>query len=543
MLINDFSLENVEVDGYPIQTFKNRFRTLWSMFLQSTSTYRDGVYLIEGPQKMTFRQAADSAVGLAALLKDHFAAGRDDRIGILMENSINFILAFWAIQNLGATAVIFNTRLAVPELQRQLQFSELKVLLSSPLMASKVKEIPEQEMTSPLLVFNQALFENLPQGQNSPPLDHGSEDDTAVILFTSGTSGRPKGVMLTHRNLITCAFRSGATLARGLALTASSSPVLDRSNNQYMLIVAPLFHIMAIEQMVAGVFLGRGCILLKTFNPQEILDLIQQGVLYGLTGTPTMYWLLLNKTSIRESKILNLRRLGFGAAPMAPDLLKELREVFPSARLRNGYGLTEAPSISALPDLYMETHPTSVGKPTLCTEVKIVDPETREEVGIHSVGELAVRGALVTKGYYKAPEETAKVYHQGWFFTGDMAYRDAEGFISLVGRSREMINRGGENVYPVEVENVLHLHPKILDVAVFGLPDPVMASIVVCAVIPRPGTGKITLQEIQADCRDQLASYKIPQKVFFLREMPTNPGGKVMKNELIEQFREKKSGE
>ncbi len=239
-----------------------------------------------------------------------------------------------------------------------------------------------------------------------------------------------------------------------------------------------------------------------------------------------MYWLLLNKTAIRGSKVDSIRRLGFGAAPMAPDLLKELKEVFPSARLRNGYGMTEAPSISALPDLYMETHPTSVGKPTLCTEVKIVDPLSREELGPNVVGELAVRGALVTKGYYKVPKETAKVYQQGWFYTGDMAYQDRDGFLYLVGRSREMINRGGENVYPVEVENVLHLHPKILDVAVFGLPDPVMGSIVVCAVVPRPGTGKITREEIKEYCRDQLASYKIPQKVFFLAGDADQSGGK-----------------
>jgi acyl-CoA synthetase (AMP-forming)/AMP-acid ligase II len=266
------------------------------------------------------------------------------------------------------------------------------------------------------------------------------------------------------------------------------------------------------------------------------MDLINRGEIFGLTGTPTMYWLLLNKTTIRGSKVDSIRRLGFGAAPMAPDLLKELKSVFPSARLRNGYGMTEAPSISALPDMYMEIHPTSVGKPNLCTEVQIVDPLSRETLGPNVVGELAVRGALVTKGYYKAPEETAKDYQQGWFYTGDMAYQDTDGFLYLVGRSREMINRGGENVYPVEVENVLHLHPKVLDVAVFGLPDPVMGSIVACAVVPRPGPERITLKEIQEFCRDQLASYKIPQKVFFLREMPTNPGGKVMKNKLVEQF-------
>jgi acyl-CoA synthetase (AMP-forming)/AMP-acid ligase II len=184
----------------------------------------------------------------------------------------------------------------------------------------------------------------------------------------------------------------------------------------------------------------------------------------------------------------------------------------------------------------METHPTSVGKPTVCTEVKIVDPLSLENLEPNAVGELAVRGALVTNGYYKLSEETARVYKQGWFYTGDMAYKDTDGFIYLVGRNREMINRGGENVYPVEVENVLHLHPKILDVAVFGLPDPVMGSIVVCAVVPRSRTEKVTVKELQEFCKDQLATYKIPKEVFFLPELPTNPGGKVMKNKLIEQF-------
>jgi len=537
MLVEDFSIETVEVGGFPIQTFKKRFRNLWEMFLKSAVTYKDEIYLIEGPARITFGQAAELAIGLAAQIKAKTGAGPGDHVGILMENSIRFIISFWAIQRLGATAVIFNTRLATPELKRQLQFSDLKGFLVSPLLSVKVQEIPAAALEFQEIVLGDGWMIDLPKGEQAPILKGISEDDTAFILFTSGTSGTPKGVMLTHRNIITCAFRSGATIAQGVALAVSAgSLILERSKDQYMLIVAPLFHIMAIEQMAAAVFLGRGSILLPSFNPQEIMELINRGELIGLTGTPTMYWLLLHKTVIRGSKVDSIRSLGFGAAPMAPDLLKELKEVFPSARRRNGYGMTEAPSISALPDLYMESHPTSVGRPNLCTEVKIVDPLSRKELGPNEVGELAVRGALVTKGYYKAPEETAKVYQQGWFYTGDMAYLDADGFLYLVGRNREMINRGGENVYPVEVENVLHLHPKVLDVAVFGLPVPGMGSIVACAGVPRPGPEKITVKEIQEFCRDQLASYKIPQKVFFLREMPTNPGGKVMKNKLVEQF-------
>ncbi len=539
-MIEDFSIETVEVGGYPIQTFTKRFRTMREMFLAGAAAFKDAIYLVEGQNRLTYGQTADLAAGLAARIKEKIGAGRGDHVGILMENSIRFIASFWAVQNLGATAVIFNTRLATPELKRQLQFSDLKGLLTSPIMSAKVEEIPPGDLDFRRIVLGDDWQKDLSGRKQARPPEGISEEDTAFILFTSGTSGTPKEVMLTHRNIVTCAFRSGYIISQGISQAISQGVTAqDLYKDHYLLIVAPLFHIMAIEQMVAAVFLGRGSILLPAFNPQEIMDMINRGEIFGMTGTPTMYWLLLNKTAIRGSKVDSVRRLGFGAAPMAPDLLKDLRQVFPSARMRNGYGMTEAPSISALPDMVMETHPTSVGKPTICTEVKIVDPLSREELGTNAVGELAVRGALVTKGYYKAPEETAQVYQQGWFYTGDMAYQDADGFLYLVGRIREMINRGGENVYPVEVENVLHLHPQILDVAVLGLPDPVMGSIVACAIVPRPGIGKITREEIQAFCKDQLASYKIPQKVFFLPEMPTNPGGKVMKNKLAELFTKK----
>ncbi|MGD0354009.1 MAG: class I adenylate-forming enzyme family protein [Dehalococcoidia bacterium] len=541
MLIEDFSIETSDVGGYSVLTFRKRFSNTWELFHKSTVKYTDHVYLIEGQNRLTFGQAADMAVRLAAHLREKAGACQGDHVGILMENSIHFIISFWAIQNLGATAVIFNTRLTTAELKRQLQFSDLKVLISSTVLSEKVQVIPSHELYIQTVILGDDWLAKLPALGQTRPLEGISEDNTAVVLFTSGTSGTPKGVMLTHRNIITCAFRAGATVSQGIALALSKGiaqgPTSEESTeDRYLLIIAPLFHIMALEQMLAAVFLGVGSILVPSFNPQEIMGMINHGDIHGLTGTPTMYWLLLNKTAIRGKKIDSIKRLGFGAAPMPPDLIKDLREVFPFARLRNGYGMTEAPSISALPDMYMETHPTSVGKPTFCTEIKIVDPLSRKELGPNAVGELAVRGANVTRGYYKAPEETAKVLQRGWFYSGDMAYQDADGFIYLVGRSREMINRGGENVYPIEVENILHLHPKILDVAVFGLPDPVMGSIVACAVVPRPGTEKITIKEIQEFCKDQLASYKMPQRLFFLPELPKNPGGKVIKNELTERF-------
>ena len=167
----------------------------------------------------------------------------------------------------------------------------------------------------------------------------------------------------------------------------------------------------------------------------------------------------------------------------------------------------------------------------------MVDPYG-EEVKYNMVGELAVRGGLVSKGYYKLEEETRRAYRDGWFFTGDLGFQDEEGFITLVGRSKEMISRGGEKVYPVEVENILHLHPKILDVSVFGLPDPVMGESVACAAVLRPGVQGFQPAEAQVFCREKLAYYKIPQKILIVAELPRNPGGKVIKKKLVEQFLE-----
>jgi long-chain acyl-CoA synthetase len=531
MIIEDFSLETVEVGGYPIQTFKRRFRNIWEMFSKCTSAFENEIFLIEGQDRLTFRQTADTAAAMAAKLRDEADVGKGDHVGILMENSIRFVISFWAIQNLGAKAVVFNTRLAPAELKRQLQFSDLKLLLTSPLLSPKLREIPSDSPGFAQVVLGDEWQEELPANSAMRSPDGILEDDTAIILFTSGTAGTPKGVMITHRNIITSALKA-------LHIT-SQYPDLQEFGAQNMLMVAPLFHVLALqEQLMSALVLGRSCILVPAFNPLEVVELLTSGNVSVLAGTPTMYWLLLNKTPVGEAKLESVRIITYGGAPMPPDLLKQIRESFPGVICLNGYGMTEASVISTLHDRYSELYPTSVGQPNLCSEVKIVDLTSGQELEPNSVGELAVRGALVSKGYYKAPEETDRVYRDGWFYTGDMAYQDAEGFLYVVGRTREMINRGGENVYPVEVENVLHLHPKILDVAVFGLPDPVMGSAVACAIIPRPDTEEITLPEIQDFCKSQLAEYKVPRKLFLVPELPKNPGGKVVKKKLVEQFTE-----
>ncbi len=527
IMIEEFSIETVEVGGFPIQTFKHRFKSIWEMFCQSVSDYGDQVFLIEGPNRLTFRETTIKVAFMAAHLREKGGVHKGDHVGMLMENSILFIIAFWAIQKLGATAVVFNTRLAAPELARQIQVSDIKVLLSSSLLSAKVQEIPLGSFSVQQVVLGPSWEAEFRGQVPELPPEIILEDDVALILFTSGTVGLPKGVMITHRNLITSAFKQKYNF--------SQYQDLQSQEVGKTVIAAPLFHVLALqEQLLTAVSMGRTCILVSSYQPQEIVNLFVRERVNLLAMTPTMYWMLLHKTPMRDAYLDSIKVLTYGGAPMPPDLLRELREAFPGVKCINGYGLTEASVISILNDEFCELRPTSVGPPALCSEVKIVDPSGKE-LGANDIGELAVRGALVSKGYYKLPEETAQVYRDGWFYTGDMAYRDKEGFLYLVGRTREMINRGGENVYPVEVENILHLHPKVLDVAVFGLPNPVLGELVGCAIVLRPGVEELSSEEIKEFCQKQLAVYKIPQKIFFVTDLPRNPGGKVIKKKLIEQ--------
>ncbi len=524
-MIKDFTTETVEIGGFPIQTFRHRFKNVGEMFSQACQTYAGKEFVVEGPNRLTFREARRKVAQVSAHLEEKMAAQRKGPVGLLMENSIAFIVSFLAIQQLGATAVVFNNRLATPELKRQIQVSDIQLLLSSPQFSAKARESLSDSPAVNHMVLEPFKMAETPG--ELVPAGTPAEDDPALILFTSGTVGQPKGVIITHRNLITSAIKQGYYFSR----------YYDSQTQESMktVIAAPLFHVLALqEQLMAAIFLGFTCILVSSFNPREILDLFARERISLLAGSPTMYWMLLHKTDIRSAGLDSIKMIVYGGAPMPPDLLQELRQTFPGVKCINGYGLTEASVISILEDEFCDLRPTSVGQPSIGSEVKVVD-SSGKEMGPQVMGELAVRGALVSRGYYKLAEETAEVFREGWFYTGDMAYQDPEGFLYLVGRTREMINRGGENIYPVEVENILHLHPRILDVAVFGLPDPVLGEIVGCAVVLRPGITELGLQEIQEFCQSKLADYKIPQEIFLVPELPRNPGGKVIKKALVEQ--------
>src|SRR4030042_1406373 len=327
-MIKDFTTETVEIGGFPIQTFRHRFKNVGEMFSQACQTYAGKEFVVEGPSRLTFREARRKVARVGAHLEEKMAVQKKGPVGLLMENSIAFIVSFLAIQQLGATAVVFNNRLATPELKRQIQVSDIQLLLSSPQFSAKARESLSDSPAVNHMVLEPFKMAETPG--ELVPAGTPAEDDPALILFTSGTVGQPKGVIITHRNLITSAIKQGYYFSR----------YYDSQTQESMktVIAAPLFHVLALqEQLMAAIFLGFTCILVSSFNPREILDLFARERISLLAGSPTMYWMLLHKTDIRSAGLDSIKMIVYGGAPMPPDLLQALRQTFPGgAWVRRG---------------------------------------------------------------------------------------------------------------------------------------------------------------------------------------------------------------
>jgi long-chain acyl-CoA synthetase len=375
-------------------------------------------------------------------------------------------------------------------------------------------------------VENSFLSRIWERGDSCPPAA-GSEDDVHTILFTSGTTGKPKGVKIVQRNFIHSAIRLEQYMEM-LGITQSEE-------GRKTLIVAPLFHVMALqEQLLPSLRMGNTVVMLSALNITAFLELVEKERIDFLVGSPAIYRILLGSEEVKKYDLSSIKLAGFGAAPMSPDLMAEMNKAFVNAKFFNGFGLTEASISLAALDRECTEKPTSIGHPSLGCEARILD-ENIEEVPTGTVGEIAVKGPHVADGYYHNPEETAKVFREGWFLTGDLGRMDDEGFFYVVSRKKDMINRGGENVYPVEVENVIYLHSQVLEVAVYGVPDKVMGEKVAAAIVAVPGTTP-TVEEIKEFCSNKLAKYKIPEYILFTASLPKNAGGKVIKAQLLKDL-------
>jgi long-chain acyl-CoA synthetase len=478
-------------------------------------------------RELSFEALNESAQCVAAALIHRFGLASGQHVAMLLPNCVEILPIYFGILRAGCVSVPINARLKAAEFEYIVGDCDAQAVFVHPATWKPAQEgFAAMKWSKPVIAVG---FETPPEGtipftdlladtapKPFPPSS--TRDDVAAIIYTSGTTGRPKGAMLTHGNIL---FNIESTIA-GHGLDGSDIHLL----------IVPLFHVTGLNTiMPTAMFQGASMVVSSSIDPEEVVDIVGKYKCTTFFGVPTTFYLLANLRDLNIEKLRSLRMICYSGAPMSPLTIQRLRDLFPGVELHNFYGLTETTSVTTvLPDSQAISRAESIGLPPPNLQLAIVD-DTAKHLPAGELGELCVKGASVLKGYYKRPEATAEAIQNGWFHTGDTAFVDAEGYVFLRGRKKEMIIVAGENVYPIEVENAICAHPAVQEAAVFGRPDAALGEVVHAAAVLRPGQS-LTERELRAFLASRLAAFKQPRTIVFMETLPRNPSGKVMKRDL-----------
>jgi acyl-CoA synthetase (AMP-forming)/AMP-acid ligase II len=474
--------------------------------------YPERTALVSSGKRSTFRTLRDRVGGVAAALhRQGFRAG--DRLALLLPNEPGYIELVYACSWLGVIAVPLNTRLSPREIDRVLADADPRGLIRHSSLPQPTTQVPWQ------VVLDR---EELEVGSDEPPEPVYDPDAILTLVYTSGTTGRPKGVMLTHSAVLATVEHLGAWM--------------EYREGGVWLHAAPMFHIADFPVMFAAPGFGACQVTIPKFSPQAFCDAVARERVSHAVLVPTMINLLAQFPGITEYDLTSLEVLGYGGSPMAPELIHRTRTLFPGVKLIQVYGLSETGFLTGLMDHeHTEQRLKSCGRPCIGIDVRVAD-EAGKELGPGQTGELVARGANVMRGYWNNPAESALAFRGGMFRTGDVGYQDADGYFYILDRLKDMIVTGGENVYSGEVEAVIYQHPAVREAAVFGIPDPKWGELVMACVVLKPGQ-TLSADELLAHCRQSLANYKVPRRVEFSEsELPKSGSGKILKRVLRERF-------
>jgi long-chain acyl-CoA synthetase len=545
-----FEVDQADIRGVPTRVWKNCPATLGDILSLSRS-HGDSTFIVFEDERLSFEEHFRAAARLAHVLRERFGVANGDRVAIAMRNYPEWSVAFWAAAAAGAVVVPLNAWWTGEELHYGLADSGTTVLLCDRQRAERVDDyltyLPDLRTT----IVARAAGADLPLGTlryeevlGAEPADLPPDvqlpdvalhtDDEATIFYTSGTTGRPKGALGTQRNI--CSTPVGFFyLGFREALRSGTEP--DAGGPNSYLLSVPLFHATGCHAiLVTNLLAGGKLVMMDRWDAGRALELIERERITSFGGVPTMVMQVLDHPDFDLRDTSSVRSIGYGGAPAPPELVRRVKAHFPDGSASNGYGLTETSSLSTMNSgADYEEKPDSVGPPVPVVTVKVVAPD-ETEVPIGDVGELWVRGPNVVKGYWGKPEATAQTFSDGWLHTGDIARLDQEGYVYIVDRAKDMLIRGGENVYCVEIEGVLHEHPAVADAAVIGIPHPVLGEEVGAVVQLRPGSA-VTAGEVQEHVAARLAAFKVPVRVWFVDEpLPRNPAGKVLKRQLRDEL-------
>jgi long-chain acyl-CoA synthetase len=538
-----FETGTIDISGVSTTVFVNGPNSLRDVF--ATARPRgDATFLVYEDERWSFADVMARVDALGALLVDTYGVGVGDRVAIGMRNYPEWVVAFAAITSVGAVSVSLNAWWTEEELGWALEDCGASVLVAD---RERVERTRESTRRLGVRVLGVRLGDDpdgapadvdrwedaLPLGKPLPEVPI-SPDDDATILYTSGTTGRPKGAVSTHR-AVTQALM-GYSCRAAVDRLRRGTPATPTTPPSFILIV-PLFHVTGSIPVMLGCFAsGLKLVIMYKWDPERALELIERERVTNFVGVPTQSWDLLQSPRFAEFDTSSLIAVGGGGAPAPPELVRRVATSFAKASPNIGYGMTETNAYGPQNggEDYL-THPTSTGRAT-----PILQVEVRDEAGVpvpHGErGEIWFKGPNLIRGYWNRPDATAETIVDGWLRTGDIGRVDDEGFVYVEDRAKDMVLRGGENVYSAEVEAAIYEHPAVHEAAVFGVPHERLGEEVAAVVVPRAGA-TVTAEELRAHVGERLAPFKVPSRVAVWSEpLPRNPAGKVLKRDLRGTF-------
>ena len=545
-----------EVRGVKMKVWKAAPPTLHAIY-QLSAAFGARDHLVFEDERATINGARAAGAALARqLIADGVKPG--DRVAVVMRNIPEWPVAFWAGVLAGAIVTPLNAWWTGPELEYGICDSGSSILIVDNERYERIREhLPNCPSVQKIYVSRQpeesadpavVRLESVIGGTNdwaklTPPADlsefpQRGPDDDVTIFYTSGTTGHPKGAVISHRNIISNIWNGSSAQARAFLRRGEAPPLPDPSLPQKAFLVSvPFFHATGcFAVMIPSLMRGDKLVMQRKFDAGQALQLFEKERISHFGGVPTIAWQILEHPDVDKYDLSSIEGVAYGGAPAAPELVKRIKARWPGSTPSQGWGMTEtsATAVSNVAEDY-ERKPSSTGVPSPTGEAKIVG-DNGQELPRGEVGELWYKGPIVVRGYWNKPEATAETFIDGWIKTGDLAKMDEEGFIYIVDRAKDMLIRGGENIYCVEVENALYDHPAVMDAAVIGKPHMTLGEEPLAVVYLKPGM-KATSEELRHHVAQKLAAFKVPVEVIFWpTTLPRNANGKIVKKELKKQI-------
>ncbi|MEM7101092.1 MAG: class I adenylate-forming enzyme family protein [Pseudomonadota bacterium] len=546
----DFEIDVIDIRGNPTRIYKNAPNSLRDVWL-SSAQFAERDYLVYGDERLTYADVHSNVASIISWLTEQ-GVQPGDRIAISMRNYPEWLQAYWATLTMGAVVVGMNAWWTGPEMVYGLEDATPKILFLDDERLSRLQEHPESAQNTKVVGIRLAQDEasigetaitpwsDLLGRETTIPEVSIDPDSDACIFYTSGTTGRPKGAQLTHRGCVSNIFSMmfAAGLLRSIGIQTGQIPADAEPPVGSALVTTPLFHVTANNCVAHGTTLGGGKLVhMYRWDAGDALKLIEAEKITAMTGVPVMAREVMAHPDFASTDTSSLLSLGGGGAQLQPDLVGKIDSEVATAKPSTGYGMTETCGIiTSIGAEFFVDKPESCGPAMPCYETRIVD-SAGQQVPDGQAGELQVRGAQVIRGYLNRQEATADSISEGWLSTGDVARIDDDGFLYIVDRIKDMVLRGGENIYCAEVESALFEHHAVAECSVFGVENDRLGEEVGVGIYLKPQAATTTADDLREHCRALIAAHKVPRYIWFMDSpLPRNASGKFLKRELRESL-------